>query len=516
MIKIQLEQTDNLLSVISKIKETPDLNIELEIPEESLLLENILNLRLIQQQADKLEKSVTFTTEDEYGNVLIDILSGKEIEFIPEEFADSGEYFNKKSFSFSLPKIKNPFENFRLPVIGKTKKGVILIPLVIVSIAGAFVYYGNTVPKAKVVITVGAQPYTRSITIKVDSGGQTSVDKMTLKGSVLTTSIQETAEMDTTGTKTVGEKAEGEIILYNKTSSKIKLDKGDVVKYKGKSEDLSYILKDEVEVPESTPQDPLDPASPLNPGEAKAKIIAKDIGDDYNLEEDKSFEIEDYKKNELAGKNKGKISGGSSKEVKIVTKEDMDKLSNQLKDTSIRKAEESIRGKLGTSQKLIEGSVKTSINSENFSAKVDDEKEKISLTQEATGEALIYNENDLNKFIEDYFKNVIPEGHYMPDKDKKITVNVLGQSASSVLSSAEADIQVTLSSIIIPDIKEDDVRENLKGKNNEEAKQYIDGLKNIEAYEFNISPVVPFFSKVPKDTRRIDVTLNKMYRGEAL
>ncbi len=104
----------------------------------------------------------------------------------------------------------------------------------------------------------------------------------------------------------------------------------------------------------------------------------------------------------------------------------------------------------------------------------------------------------------------------MPDKDKKITVNILGQSASSVLNSTEADIQVTLSSIIIPDIKEDDVKENLKGKTNEESKQYIDSLKNIESYEFNISPVVPFFSKVPRDTKRIDVTLNKMYKGEAL
>lgn len=514
MIKIELQQTDNVLSVINKIKETSDLNIELEIPEESILFENILNLKLIQQQADKIEKSVTFVTQDEYGNVLIDILSGKDIELIPEEFADSGEYFDKKGFS--LPKIKNPFGNLRLPGFSKIKKGIVLIPLIIASLVGAFIYYGKTAPKAKVTITVGAQPYTRSITIKVKSGDETSTESMVLKGSVLTAIVQETSEIETTGTKIVGEKAEGEITFYNKTSSKIELDKGDTVKYKGKSEDLSYTLKDDVEIPESTPQDPLDPASPLIPGEAKVKIIAKDIGDDYNLDDGKSFEIEDYKKSELEGKNKDKISGGSSEEVKIVTQEDMDKLSSQLKETSIQKAEESIRGKLEISQKLIEGSVKTSINSESFSAKVDDEKEKISLTQSTTGEALVYNENDLNKFIEDYFKNVIPEGHYMPDKDKKITVNILGQSASSVLNSTEADIQVTLSSIIIPDIKEDDVRENLKGKTNEEAKQYIDGLKNVESYEFNISPVVPFFSKVPINTQRIDVTLNKMYKGEAL
>lgn len=514
MIKIPLQQTDSVLSVISKIKETSDLNIELEIPEESVLFENILNLRLIQQQADKIEKSTSFTTQDEYGNVLIDILSGKDIELIPEEFADSGEYFDKKSFS--LPKIKNPFENFRVPGVGRIKKGIILIPLIIASLIGAFIYYGNTAPKAKVVITVGAQPYTRSITIKVKSEDETSTENMILKGSVLTASVQETAEAETTGTKIVGEKAEGEITLYNKTSSKIELEKGDTVKYTGKSEDLSYTLKGDVEIPASTPQDPLDPASPLNPGEAKVKIVAKDIGDDYNLDDGKSFEIEDYEESELEGKNKDKVSGGSSKEVKIVTQEDMDNLSNQLRGVSAQKAEESIKEKLGISQKLIAGSTKTSINSENFSAEIDDETDKISLTQGTTGEALIYNEKDLNKFIEDYFKSVIPEGHYMPEKDKKVTVNILGQSASSVLKSNEADIQVTLSSIIIPDIKEEDVKENLKGRTNEEAKQYIDSLKNVESYEFNISPVVPFFSKVPKDTQRIEVTLNKMYKGEAL
>jgi len=514
MTKIELQQTDNVLSVINKIKEMPDLNIELEIPEESVLFENILNLRLIQQQADKIEKSVTFTTQDEYGNVLIDILSGKDIELIPEEFSDSGEYLAKKGFQ--IPKIKNPFRNLKLPGFSRTKKGVILIPLIIASLVGAFIYYGNTAPKASVVITVEAQPYTRSITIKVKSDGETSTENMVLKGSVLTTTVQETAEIDTTGTKIIGEKAEGEITLYNKTSSKINLDKGDTVKYKGKSEDLSYTLKDDVEVPESTPQDPADPASPLDPGEAKVKIIAKDIGDDYNLDSGKSFEIEDYDKNDLAGKNNDKISGGSSKEVKTVTQEDMDKLSSQLREIAAQKTEESIKQKLGTSQKLIDGSIKTSVTSENFSAKVGDEKEKISLTLNATGEALVYNENDLNKFVNDYFKNVIPEGHYMPEKDKKITVNILGQSSGSVLNSTEADIQVTLSSIIIPDIKEEDVKENLKGKTNEEAKQYIDGLKNVESYEFNISPVVPFFSKVPKDVQRIDVTLNKTYKGEAL
>ena len=514
MIKIELEQTDNVLSVINKIKETGDLNIELTIPEESVLFENIINLKLIQQQADKMEKSVDFITDDEFGNILIDILSGKDIERLPEDFGENDGYEKKKLLS--LPKIHIPFFKIKPPSLGGAKKAFILIPLILLSLVGAFIYYGNTAPRAKATITVGAQPYTRSITIKVKADGTTNKEEMVLLGTALSTSVQETSEKDTTGSKTVGEKAKGEITFYNKTSSKIKLEKGDKLIYGGKSTDLVYTLNEDVEIPESTPQDPLDPASLLNPGEAKADIVATAIGDTYNLDDGKSFEIDDYKKSELEGKNKEKISGGSSKDIKIVTQEDLDSLSQELKTKSIQKAEESIKSKLGLGQKLIAGSVKTSVSSESFSAKVDDEKDKISLTQTAGGEALVYNEIDLNNFINDYFKGVIPEGHYMPDKDKKTTVNVLGQSASSVLTSKEADIQVTLSSIIIPDIKEEDVKENLKGKTNDEARQVIDGLKNVESYEFNISPVVPFFSKVPKNADKIEVVINKVYKGEAL
>jgi len=511
MIKLELEQTDDVLSTINKIKNISDLNIELVIPEESVLFENILNLKLIHQQADKMEKSVEFSTTDEFGTVLLDILAGKDVERIPEDFGES-----PKRGMPSLPRINLPHLNIKLPALGGAKKGALIFILILISLVGAFIYYGSTAPKAKAVITVGARPYTRSITIKVKSDASTDVGGMILKGTSLFTTVEETGEKDTTGTKTVGEAAKGEITFYNKTSSEIKLDKGDKITYKGKSTDLVYLLESDVKIPESAPQDPLDPASPLNPGEAKVKIEARDIGDIYNLEDGKSFEISGYKKGELEGKNKDKISGGSSKEIKVVTQEDMNNLSNELKTKVLQKAEESIKNKLGSSQKLIAGSTKTAVTSENFSAKVDDEKDKISLTQAATGEALVYSESDLNNFMDEYFKGVIPEGHYMPNTDKKVTVNVLGQSAGSVLNSTEADIQVTLSSIIIPDIKEDEVKKDLAGKTNQEARVVIDNLKNVDAYEFNISPVVPFFTKVPKNPDKIEVILNKEYKGEAL
>jgi hypothetical protein len=512
MTKIELQQTDNVLTTINKIRAVDDENIELQIPKESVLFENILNLKLIEQQAEKIEKTVSLNTEDEIGNILLDSLSGKEIGYMIENIEiDSEEPEPEKKLELPRPKLPR----FKIPSFKRFIKGPIIILFILAILVGSFVFYGMTAPEAKASITVGSQPFTRSITIKVKADTGTNVGEMILRGTKITATVEESLEKETTGTKIVGEKAEGEVKIFNYTTEEIELEKGDTIIYKGKSTDLEYVLKDDVEIPANFLEDLADPSS-LKPGEAKVEIEAKEIGDAHNIDEDKSLEIDDYDSDELTAKTEEDISGGKSEEIKIVTEEDRNNLSNELRSVSLQKAEDSIKNKLGTGQNLIDGSTQTNIVSESFSAEIDDEAEKISLTQKVTGEALVYTQNELNNFIDEYFKNVIPENHYMPDKDKEVKVEILGESTNSTLNSGEADIQVTLRSIVIPDIKEDEVKESLKGKTNEEAKNIIEGLKNVEYYEFSISPVVPFFSKVPNDTERIEVIILKEDTGESL
>ncbi len=511
MIKLELQQTDGVLTAINKIKSIGDLNIEITIPKESVLFENSLNLKLIQQQADKMEKSIEFITEDEIGNVLISSLTGKSVDYIPEEFEQElAENITKERRG--LPKIN--FSKVRVPNFIKAQKGIFFFILILLTLLGSFLYYGYTAPKAKAVITVGSQPFARSITIKVKSEESTNVQEKILRGTVLSTTIEETLEKETTGTKIVGDEAEGEITIYNKTTSKIKLEKGDEVVYKGKSTDLNYVLKSDVDVPPRV--DDLIDITKTVFGEETVKIIAENIGDAYNIDDGKSLEFSDYEKDDLVAKTKGKISGGKSEQIKIVAEEDRTNLSNELRTGNIQKAEDGIKNKLGLTQKLVEGSIETRVSSEKFSAEVDDEKDKISLTQTVTSEGLVYMESDLNNFIDDYFKDILPENFYMPDQDKDIKVDVLGKSTDSVLTSKEADIQVTLKAIIIPDIKEDDVRESLRGKTEDEARDIINNLKNVEQYEFNVSPAIPLFRKTPKDPERIEVILVKELKGESL
>ena len=507
MIRIDIKQTDNIIDVLNQIKRVGDLNIELVIPEGSIIFENALNLKLIQYEADKMDKSIDFITNDEIGNNLIASLTGEGSEaFVPEEFESKEETVERKGGNI-LKRMRINFPSFRLPHFALTKKPV-FIPVAVVFLAiCSFIYYGATSPKAIAKINISSTPLTRSVTVRVTSGSATDVQNKTLRGTILSTNVEEMVQKDTTGTKTVGEKAEGEIKIYNKTANDIKLEKGDKVVYSGKNTDLKYLLTSDVDVPASAPSDPLDPASALIPGEAVVKIIAADIGSSYNIDDGKSLEFSDYKKSELEGKTKDKISGGKSEEVKVVTQEDLTSLSETAKNEGVQKAESGIKSKLGSGQKLVTGSTETEIVSQSFSSKVGDEATKVSLNQSISSKALVYTDSELNSFINKYVEDVVPANFVLSDQDKEIKVDVLGKSSNSVLTSSEADIQVTLKAFVVPDLKEEEIKNSLKGKGYKEAQKIIGELKNVESYEFSISPSIPFFKKTPNNINRIEVDI---------
>jgi len=84
------------------------------------------------------------------------------------------------------------------------------------------------------------------------------------------------------------------------------------------------------------------------------------------LKSDKTLKISGYDKEELLAKTKTKIAGGKSEEVKVVAEEDKTALSGELTPLITKKVEESIKSKIGSSQKLVEGSIKIASVSEKF------------------------------------------------------------------------------------------------------------------------------------------------------
>jgi hypothetical protein len=508
MTKIELQIHDDVLKTINKIKNVNDSGIELFIPEGSVLFDNIINLKLIDQQAESMGKSIQFSTDDEAGNTLISNLEGRsEALFRPDEGNEEtpeSETKEKKSARFIIPNFKFKFNFPKFNLSGKPKLLFLLIPLVVV--LTVYLIIGAKTPKATAKIVLFSDPLTRSVTIKVKLGVQTNQDINLLKGSSVETLIQSNGEALTTGEVLEGEKAKGKVTIYNKTTDEVTLKKGYELVYGSNDVDYKFSLDSETTIPSSY-QESSDPGSPIIPGEKETSVTAQDIGSGYNIDSGKSLSLSKYKKSELEAKSKDDFTGGKADKVKVVSATDLTALSKKLLDQSSLGAEISLKSKLMSPNKLIPGAFQITVTKDSFNYKVGDKTDKINLDQTVSIKGLTYSETDSNSLLSKLIDKLVPQGYSLSKKDWSVKIEPLGNSTNSILSFIEADLQATLKTSVIPSIDKEAIKKSIAGKTVTEAEKILGSVKNVTSYELNVSPAIPFFRKVPKDINRIDLVV---------
>lgn len=502
MTKVELEIHDDIVSAINKIRIVNDSGVELVIPENSVLFENIINLKIIQNFTENLGLNVIFTTQDEIGNNLISMLDGDAniSDFVETVKGDITGNTETKKFRLNLPTMAL---KFKLPNV---KKG--LSVMAVLGLVGVGIFFISTQSRhAYAKIVVESQALTRSLTVKIKTDGTTNAETKVLKGYEITADAEEVADIETTGEKTVGEKAEGKALIYNKTTDDKEFKKGITLTFDSDSGDLNFITADEVTVPAAAPEDPLDPASALKPGSIEVDIVAENVGEDYNLAKDKTLEVKGQKKSEYEAEVSEELDGGKSEQVKTVAQADIDKLKEKIKTQGTDSATNALRRKVELKQAFIDGSTALTVTKETFSHKLNDETEKLTLTQTVTATGLVYLKEDLTKLTDTLVQDLVPEGFELSDKDKDIKVEVLGNSSSSTLTSKEADIQVTLKTYIVTKVDEDSLKERLGGKSFEEGQKVLGGISNIKTYKLEITPNIPLFNKAPTDPAKIEIEI---------
>ena len=495
MTKIELEIHDDVIKIINKIQNINDTGVDLNIPYGSVLFENILNLKLLKQQVEKLGKEVQFETEDDIGNNMLAMLDEDKQPVLHTPVTP------KKKLqlpAFKLPSIKKPsIPKFKGNVV--TVLGLLLGILLI----GGYIFVGKTLPIASAKIVVNSQPLIRSITIKVSANTSTSVEDKTLEGQQVSTITVEKTTIETTGEKLEGEKAQGNIKIFNKTTSEKKFEKGEEVILKD-DDDLKYELKEDITVPARTEDIVL---GTITPGSAVVEVKAKDIGDDYNIDKDDAFKFDDHSEDDYSAVADSDFGGGSSKTVQVVSQDDLDKALLDVEILAEENALKALKTATKSSQTLIEGSEIISATKNEYDKKLGEEASEVTLEQTHSATGLTYKKEELEKLIDDLVKDFVPEGFELSEKDREINTEILGNTGQTVLNATNADVQVTLKAFVEPTIEEEEIKTQLLGTNAEEASRILSGIRNIKNYEFNIEPALPFFRKTPKNTDQISIEI---------
>jgi hypothetical protein len=99
-----------------------------------------------------------------------------------------------------------------------------------------------------------------------------------------------------------------------------------------------------------------------------------------NLPSGTEFTISGFATTDLVGKNDNPFSGGTSKTVTVISKDDIAKLLTDLPKKLEDKAKNDITGKLSSDKTLLPGFVSENVDKQNFDKNAGDQASQVTLT----------------------------------------------------------------------------------------------------------------------------------------
>lgn len=416
-----------------------------------------------------------------------DVLSLSE-ETAPEE---NPEEHSSPSPSQNTSLRRLPKFNFRLPALPQIKLPglprfkflpliIIVFLLLVMGGAGTYAYY--QLPQADIRLLVSPQKMQKDIDITL-SPNTSSVDTDTLSipATKVELDVSGDKQMTTTGKKNVGNPSRGTVTIYNKTTSSKSFPKGTSLTVNN----LKFSLESD-----STVASASDTGEGLTYGKADTKVVASSIGPDGNLSSGTTFAFGDFLASSYTAKNNDALSGGTSRQVSVVSSADQEKLLESLSNELKEKAKDELYQKIGSDEKILDESINISIGSKKYDKNVDTEASSLSLALVAKIEGLSYNTADLNELAKDVLVNNMPPGFEFSGDSTSLKIDDF-----SIQKDGSLTAKAIVGASLLPTLPLEKIQKDLSGKTVSEAEDYLRNERNITGVEFNIRSPLPFGKK---------------------
>jgi hypothetical protein len=403
-----------------------------------------------------------------------------------------------------LNKVKGIFGMVKPTGLIKNKQGdlsqhkvmITGISIGVISLLAAGYFGLNFLAKALVTINLNNKPVNKEVQIIVDPEvNKSDPENLVLSASLEKKEVTGKESIETTGVKLVGEKAKGKVTLYNTNTELKKFSSGTLLK----SGDLEFTLDGDVEVPAAE-----DEGDSIKKGKIEVDITASEIGDESNLAKDAELQVEKFATSTYSAKVVEGLTGGASREVRVVSPEDQEDLLADLLQSLKKQAKEELEQETKDGRFVIPtGDTKQIYQA--FDAEVGDEVDTLSLDLTVSAQAVAYLSEDLRPLAEEVLKTEVPEGYKLTDKEPEVM-----SSVSSEDSEVEGVVlDVNISSFAVPELNSDDLKIEILGQQKDRAKLILEQKEKIRSAEFKFQPGFASLvvRKLPKQLEKIEVTL---------
>ena len=528
---IYIDVEDDITNIVSKIKDSKARIVALVPPKRVGILQSAVNMRLLNRAAENAEKRIVLITSDQALSGLAaaaripvakTLQSRPEIAEIPAIDVDDGDDVIDGSdipvgelADKATPKARNKADDAidaaiaedekpskpvkpaksagkgkpKVPDFSVFRKKLVLIgggiALFIVFIVWAIWF----APHATVVITAKTTTSTvdKSVTLKQDG-------KVDAANNIVKSLRQEqkkdiSVDFTPTGKKKVGEKASGTMHLVRTSVSSLTLIIPAGTSFS--SGDYTFVSTE----PASLSGTSIGPGGVIQ-SVATVKVQATQVGSEYNLSS------RSYSSNVSGFSAAGTaMSGGSSREVTVVSADDVAKAKVKLdaqKDASLQSA---VKALFPSSSIVINESYQEARSNPTPSVAVDHEaRGTVQLKTTVTASMQGIDRSDMKQFLEDTLKKEIGS-----KKNQKIYNDGSNEVKFAQYSERNNAVQVrlTTNAKIGPEIDEHKVKEQVKGRNYGDVQSSLEAIEGVQDVDTKFSPF--WVRTVPNDDKHISI-----------
>ncbi len=384
---------------------------------------------------------------------------------------------------FKFPKI-----NFKLPKI-KINFLILLLPIFVI-----LAFLSLFISKAK--ITLYLTPYEFEKTVKVTLDANVSdISSSTIPVEKKDTVVSSSVTVNTTGQKTVGTKATGEVTIFNKLEKVQNIPKGSVfIDSNGQKFELVSTVQVAAAVIDYN-------SGTMNFGQVKTSISASDIGPEYNISKDASLTLKDFSENSVIVKSNTTFTGGTKEQVSAVSKQDKINAENELNQKLSEEANKKISEELNNSSDILNETVQIKKGKIEFNREVDEETNELTATAQSTVSVFVINSDIKNKVINQF----LSQENGFSDSDIDINSFVFNFKIDK-LNTDQASGSLTIKGSSSPKINIDVIKKSISGKTIKNAQKIITKAVNrVYNYDFQIYP--PLFKILPFNKNNISIDI---------
>ncbi len=364
---------------------------------------------------------------------------------------------------------------------GKLRIVVPAILIVVIAIITSYFLF----MKATINITVDPKISEQNKSVLFSITKPSDPSKNIIKGEFITVSEDGSVSTSATGKKDVGTNAKGIVTIFNSLSQSKTLSAGTIIKAPN---GLEFTLDSSVTIKAVASRSADEP--PPSSQTATVNVTAAQLGKESNLPSGTKLTISSFSITDLVAKNDNPFSGGTKKEVTVVSKDDSSKLEGDLVKQLENKAKEDLQGKLDQNKILLPKLITETLGKKSLNVKVGDEASQVTLTGTVEYQGLSYNKDDLIKFSKSLLSKDVPS-------NQEIDYNNIKTDVLDMKNKNDEEIEANLDikTLLLPKIDNGKLIRDLKEKSFKTAQDSIYKLPQVANVNIKLSPNIPFLPK---------------------